>query len=74
MYEYTQGPLSPESATERLRKTKPNIFLGSQEDASERTRDLRGTEGTKDSDKSKMEGVLGTRSEVRPQAYLGTCN
>lgn len=39
--------------------------MGSQEKASEKRWDFRGTEGTKDLDKSRVEGVLRRRDEVR---------
>lgn len=62
------------SAKEKLRKTKPNVFVGSQKKASERRQDLRGVKGNKDSDKSNVKGVLGTKNEVGPEAYFGTHN
>lgn len=50
---------------------KPTLFVGSEENASECRWDLRGIEGTKDSDKCKSEGILGTRNEVGPNAIQG---
>lgn len=64
--------ISQPSSTEKLRKAKPSVFVGSQEKASESRWDLRGVEGaTEIQARVKWREIVGTRKEMGSKAFLG---